>query len=67
MNGSKGDFLEIDEQWQSRPRGGRKRKCPSIGSICRKRIVSPERASTLMYNVLRNMMQAEFCWWDEIE
>ncbi|XP_042380377.1 transcription factor IIIA-like [Zingiber officinale] len=62
-----GDFLEIDEQWQSRPRGGRKRKCPSIGSFCRKRIVSPEQASTLMYNVLRNMMQAEFCWWDEIE
>ncbi|KAG6533647.1 hypothetical protein ZIOFF_007522 [Zingiber officinale] len=62
-----GDFLEIDEQWQSRPRGGRKRKCPSIESFCRKRIVSPEQASTLMYNVLRNMMQAEFCWWDEIE
>ncbi|KAG6532402.1 hypothetical protein ZIOFF_006242 [Zingiber officinale] len=62
-----GDFLEIDEQWQSRPRGGRKRKCPSIGSFCRKRIVSPEQASTLMYNVLWNMMQAEFCWWDEIE
>ncbi|KAG6495339.1 hypothetical protein ZIOFF_043142 [Zingiber officinale] len=62
-----GDFLEIDEQWQSRPRGGRKRKCPSIGSFCRKRIVSPEQASTLMYNVLRNIMQAEFCWWDEIE
>ncbi|KAG6479235.1 hypothetical protein ZIOFF_062697 [Zingiber officinale] len=62
-----GDFLEIDEQWQSRPRGGRKRKCPSIGYFCRKRIVSPEQASTLMYNVLRNMMQAEFCWWDEIE
>ncbi|KAG6517974.1 hypothetical protein ZIOFF_021374 [Zingiber officinale] len=61
------DFLEIDEQWQSRPRGGWKRKCPSIGSFCRKRIVSPEQASTLMYNVLRNMMQAEFCWWDEIE
>ncbi|KAG6514068.1 hypothetical protein ZIOFF_024407 [Zingiber officinale] len=62
-----GDFLEIDEQWQSRPRGGRKRKCPSIRSFCRKRIVSPEQASTLMYNVLQNMMQAEFCWWDEIE
>ncbi|KAG6500288.1 hypothetical protein ZIOFF_040131 [Zingiber officinale] len=43
-----GDFLEIDEQWQSRPRGGQKRKCPSIGSFCRKRIVSPEQASTLM-------------------
>ncbi|KAG6536203.1 hypothetical protein ZIOFF_001252 [Zingiber officinale] len=55
-----GDFLEIDEQWQSRPRGGRKRKCPSIGSFCKKRIVSPEQASTLMYIVLRNMMQAEF-------
>ncbi|KAG6529978.1 hypothetical protein ZIOFF_012195 [Zingiber officinale] len=62
-----GDFLEIDERWQSRPRGGRKRKCPSIRSFCRKRIVSPEQALTLMYNVLRNMMQAEFCWWDEIE
>ncbi|KAG6468403.1 hypothetical protein ZIOFF_073088 [Zingiber officinale] len=64
---NQGDFLEIDEQWQSRPRGGRKRKCPSIGSFCRKRIVSPEQASTLMYNVLWNMMQAEFCWWDEKE
>ncbi|KAG6535817.1 hypothetical protein ZIOFF_000846 [Zingiber officinale] len=66
-SGVHSDFLEIDEQWQSRPRGGRKRKCPSIGSFCRKRIVSPEQASTLMYNVLRNMMQAEFCWCDEIE
>ncbi|KAG6529934.1 hypothetical protein ZIOFF_012151 [Zingiber officinale] len=44
---SNGDFLEIDEQWQSRPRGGRKRKCPSIESFCRKRIVSPEQASIL--------------------
>ncbi|KAG6526120.1 transcription factor IIIA-like [Zingiber officinale] len=42
-----GDFLEIDEQWQSRPRGGRKRKCPSIGSFYRKRIVSPEQVSIL--------------------
>ncbi|XP_051141543.1 transcription factor IIIA-like [Andrographis paniculata] len=37
-----GDFEESDEQFQSRPRGGRKRKYPVIETLMRKRIVPPE-------------------------
>ncbi|XP_008367872.3 transcription factor IIIA-like isoform X2 [Malus domestica] len=36
-----GDFVEADEQFQSRPRGGRKRKCPTIGMLLRKRVTPP--------------------------
>ncbi|KAG6496525.1 hypothetical protein ZIOFF_044392 [Zingiber officinale] len=42
-----GDFLEIDEQRISRPRGGRKRKCPSIQSFQRKRVVPLNQISIL--------------------
>ncbi|KAM0969553.1 hypothetical protein TB2_017425 [Malus domestica] len=36
-----GDFVEADEQFQSRSRGGRKRKCPTIGMLLRKRVTPP--------------------------
>ncbi|XVF63313.1 hypothetical protein PTKIN_Ptkin09bG0077800 [Pterospermum kingtungense] len=33
-----GDFIESDEQFRSRPRGGRKRTCPTVDMITRKRV-----------------------------
>lgn len=36
-----GDFEEVDELFRSRPRGGRKRSCPTIEMLSRKRIVPP--------------------------
>ncbi|CAL9037669.1 unnamed protein product [Musa banksii] len=42
-----GDFIETDERLRSRPRGGRKRKCMSVETLQRKRVVPLSRASVL--------------------
>ncbi|GMI91883.1 transcription factor IIIA [Hibiscus trionum] len=39
-----GDFIESDDQFRSRPRGGRKRTCPTLEMLIRKRVTPPEIA-----------------------
>ncbi|XP_011628585.1 transcription factor IIIA [Amborella trichopoda] len=41
------DFVELDEQFRSRPRGGRKPLFSGIESLLRKRVAPPNRASSL--------------------
>ncbi|XAR71000.1 hypothetical protein NMG60_11028069 [Bertholletia excelsa] len=43
-----GDFVESDEQFRLRPRGGCKRKCPSVESLLRKRIVPPNQLDSIV-------------------
>ncbi|GLJ19076.1 hypothetical protein SUGI_0342660 [Cryptomeria japonica] len=42
-----GDFIEEDAAFQSRPRGGRKRKAFTTDSIFRKRVAGPDQSTVL--------------------
>ncbi|KAF8395911.1 hypothetical protein HHK36_019866 [Tetracentron sinense] len=43
-----GDFEESDEQFRSRPRGGRKRKCPTVERLLQKRITPPSQTESIL-------------------
>ncbi|KAL7174417.1 hypothetical protein ACSBR2_033638 [Camellia fascicularis] len=43
-----GDFAESDEQFRSIPRGGQKRKCPTIETLTRKRVCLPSESDSIM-------------------
>ncbi|GLT77569.1 hypothetical protein SLA2020_491390 [Shorea laevis] len=49
-----GDFVESDEQFQSRPRGGRKRTIPSVEMLIRKRVTPPQVDNTVDQNATFN-------------
>ncbi|XP_043725399.1 transcription factor IIIA-like [Telopea speciosissima] len=42
-----GDFEESDELFRSRPRGGRKRACPSVETLLRKRVTPPSQMDSV--------------------
>ncbi|KAL5559345.1 hypothetical protein UlMin_035556 [Ulmus minor] len=45
---SHGDFEEADEQFRSRPRGGRKRKYPTVEVLIRKRVTPPNLLDSML-------------------
>ncbi|KAB2031216.1 hypothetical protein ERO13_D05G275700v2 [Gossypium hirsutum] len=42
-----GNFLETDEQFRSKPRGGLKRTCPTVEMLVRKRVTPPQMDATM--------------------
>lgn len=42
-----GDFEETDQQFRSIPRGGQKRKYPTVESLMRKRVVPPNQSDSI--------------------
>ncbi|KAK8677490.1 hypothetical protein V6N13_143025 [Hibiscus sabdariffa] len=45
-----GDFLESDKLFQSRPRGGRKRTCPTVEMLIRKRVTPPQMNTMVVHD-----------------
>nr|DAD20002.1 TPA_asm: hypothetical protein HUJ06_021465 [Nelumbo nucifera] len=43
-----GDFVESDELFRTRPRGGRKRKCPAVETLLRKRVLPPSQMDSAL-------------------
>ncbi|KAI3845852.1 hypothetical protein MKW92_045012 [Papaver armeniacum] len=43
-----GDFQEADEHFQARPKGGRKRTCPTVETLLRKRVVPPSHTDSAL-------------------
>jgi len=44
-----GDFEKADEEFRSRSRGGRKRKCPSVEMLLRNRVTSPSQLESWLF------------------
>ncbi|KAK7401363.1 hypothetical protein VNO78_12784 [Psophocarpus tetragonolobus] len=44
-----GDFEKADEEFRSRPRGGRKRKCPTIEMLVRNRVTPLSELQSLLF------------------
>ncbi|QCE01748.1 general transcription factor IIIA [Vigna unguiculata] len=44
-----GDFEEADAEFRSRPRGGRKRKCPTVEMLIRKRVTPPSQLEDWLF------------------
>ncbi|KAL2316725.1 hypothetical protein Fmac_030601 [Flemingia macrophylla] len=44
-----GDFQEGDDDFRSRPRGGRKRKCPTVEMLIRKRVTPPSQLEDCLF------------------
>lgn len=44
-----GDFEEGDEEFRSRPRGGRKRECPTVEMLIRKRVTPPSQLENWLF------------------
>ncbi|KAL5054419.1 hypothetical protein RYX36_035101 [Vicia faba] len=51
-----GDFEEADEEFRSRPRGGVKRKCPTVDMLIRKGVTPPGELENLLFKQVVSKM-----------